>query len=69
MNKEASVIMGVITAILTLLNFTLTPEKYESVAYIVEAFILAGGFGIVRQFVYSKASVRKFFGMEDPDSK
>jgi hypothetical protein len=65
MNKEAAVIMGVITAILTLLNMTVTPEKYEAISYIVEAFILAGGFGIVRHFVYSHKTVARFLGLDE----
>jgi len=69
MNKEAALIMGVITAVLTLLNFTLVPEQYEAVSFIVEAFVLAGGFGAVRQFVYSRQTVRKFLeGSQEPEN-
>jgi hypothetical protein len=62
MNKEPALIVGVIMAILTLLNITLTPEKYESLQLIVEFFVLAGGVTAIRAFVASRVSVRKKAG-------
>jgi hypothetical protein len=62
MNREPALIIGAIMAILTLLNITLTPEKYEAVSYLVEFFVLAGGVAAIRQYVASRLSVRKKAG-------
>jgi len=64
MNKEAAVIVGVIMAVLTLLNIALTPEDKEAVEAVVQAFILMGGVATIRQFVASKFSVRTNAGQE-----
>jgi hypothetical protein len=56
MNKEAALIVGVIMAVLSLLNITLTPADAEAVQTIVEFFIIAGGTAAIRQFVFSRKS-------------
>lgn len=62
MNREPALIIGVIMAILTLLNITLTPDKYEALTIIVEFFVLAGGVAAIRQFVASRFSVKEKAG-------
>lgn len=62
MKSEPALIIGAIMAILTLLNITLTPEKYEALATIVEFFVIAGGVTAIRQLVASRMSVREKVG-------
>ncbi len=64
MNKEAAVIVGIIMALLTLANITLTPEDAEALEIVVQGFILMGGVATIRQFVASKFSVRTNAGQE-----
>jgi hypothetical protein len=64
MKSEASLIVLAITAVLTLLNLTLMPEDLEAIQTLVQLFVLAGGFGAVRQFVASRRTVEKLVGRE-----
>jgi hypothetical protein len=59
MKSEATVIVGVIMAILSLLNIVLTPEDMQAVQVIVEAVILAGGVTAIRGWVASYNTVEK----------
>ncbi len=59
MKSEAAVIVGVIMAVLSLLNITLTPEDAEAVEVLVQAFILAGGVAVIRNFVFSRKTVEQ----------
>lgn len=59
MRREAAILVGVLMAIAALLNVTITPEDKEAIEYLINAFILFGGVGIIRQFVASRWSVEK----------
>jgi hypothetical protein len=59
MKSEATVIVGVIMAILSLLNIVLTPEDMQAIQVIVEAVILAGGVTAIRRWVASYNTVEK----------
>lgn len=53
-------IMGAIMALLTLANITLMPEDLEAIEVLVNLFIIGGGVGLIRQFVYSRTTFSKF---------
>jgi hypothetical protein len=64
MKSEAALIMGAIMAVLTLANITLMPEDMQAIQVLVETFILGGGVTMIRQFVYSRKTFRKFLKSE-----
>ncbi|MGH2616566.1 MAG: hypothetical protein ACRDJC_15100 [Thermomicrobiales bacterium] len=77
MKTEPAVVVGAIVAIIVALINTMqafgvpvTPaqedELVKLISAVLEFLIVMGGFIVVRQFVYSRASVAKLTGVDEP---